>query len=257
VTCCRQRRRTVYLRADMQPGSTGPTRVSRRSGSPRSGPPVAHRDDCFLRPCVSSVVRRSAPVVVARSRSRPARAPLQTRAMTLQLINPADLPPQATYTQVVVAAGTTTVFIAGQEPEDVHGNSVGPGDLAAQARQVYANLGRALAAAGGALIRSPRSPFTSWTTNPGTCRSSSKPGWRCSGIVDRGSSPLGAHLNPGWDPAYAHERIARPGLDVKQKAGKLSAVSAPSSRSPWRSPNGHPLLLLDEPGGQETRCSPP
>src|SRR6266487_946193 len=40
------------------------------------------------------------------------------------------------------------VFIAGQEPEDAHGNLVGPGDLAAQARQVYANLGRALAAAG-------------------------------------------------------------------------------------------------------------
>jgi enamine deaminase RidA (YjgF/YER057c/UK114 family) len=57
--------------------------------------------------------------------------------MTIQLINPADLPPQATYTQVVVAAGTTMVFIAGQEPEDVHGNSVAPGDL-----------GRALTAAG-------------------------------------------------------------------------------------------------------------
>jgi enamine deaminase RidA (YjgF/YER057c/UK114 family) len=47
-----------------------------------------------------------------------------------------------------VAAGTTTVFIAGQEPEDVHGNSVAPGDLAGQAHQVYANLGRALTAAG-------------------------------------------------------------------------------------------------------------
>ena len=40
------------------------------------------------------------------------------------------------------------VVIAGQEPEDVHGNSVAPGDLAGQARQVYANLGRALTAAG-------------------------------------------------------------------------------------------------------------
>jgi enamine deaminase RidA (YjgF/YER057c/UK114 family) len=68
--------------------------------------------------------------------------------MTIQLINPADLPLQATYTQVVVAAGTTTVFVAGQEPEDIHGNSVAPGDLAGQARQVYANLGRALTAAG-------------------------------------------------------------------------------------------------------------
>src|ERR1700757_4343052 len=68
--------------------------------------------------------------------------------MTLQLINPAGLPPQATYTQVVVAIGTTTVFIAGQEPEDADGNSVAPGARAPQARHVYANLGRAPAAAG-------------------------------------------------------------------------------------------------------------
>jgi enamine deaminase RidA (YjgF/YER057c/UK114 family) len=68
--------------------------------------------------------------------------------VTLQLINPDDLPTPASYTQVVVATGGRTVFIAGQEPEDARGNLVGPGDLAAQARQVYANLGRALAAAG-------------------------------------------------------------------------------------------------------------
>jgi enamine deaminase RidA (YjgF/YER057c/UK114 family) len=68
--------------------------------------------------------------------------------VTLQLINPEGLPVPSTYTHVVVATGTRMVFIAGQEPEDVHGNLVGPGDLAAQARQVYANLGRALAAAG-------------------------------------------------------------------------------------------------------------
>jgi enamine deaminase RidA (YjgF/YER057c/UK114 family) len=82
--------------------------------------------------------------------------------VTLQLINPDDLPTPSTYTHVVVATGTRMVFIAGQEPEDVHGNLVGPGDLAAQARQVYANLGRALAAAGA------------------TCRSSSGPDNTCS-----------------------------------------------------------------------------
>ena len=49
----------------------------------------------------------------------------QTGAMTIQLINPAGPLPQATYSQVVVASGTTMVFIAGQEPEDAHGNSVG------------------------------------------------------------------------------------------------------------------------------------
>jgi len=68
--------------------------------------------------------------------------------MTLEYINPSDLPTPQTYTQVVVATGSKLVFIAGQEPEDIHGNLVGSGDLAAQARQVYANLGRALAAAG-------------------------------------------------------------------------------------------------------------
>jgi enamine deaminase RidA (YjgF/YER057c/UK114 family) len=68
--------------------------------------------------------------------------------MTLKCINPSDLPPQQTYTQVVVATGSKLVFVAGQEPEDINGNLVGHGDLGAQARQVYANLGRALAAAG-------------------------------------------------------------------------------------------------------------
>jgi enamine deaminase RidA (YjgF/YER057c/UK114 family) len=68
--------------------------------------------------------------------------------MSLECINPADLPVPETYTQVVVATGSKLVFIAGQEPEDIHGELVGRGDLAAQARQVFANLGRALAAAG-------------------------------------------------------------------------------------------------------------
>jgi enamine deaminase RidA (YjgF/YER057c/UK114 family) len=70
------------------------------------------------------------------------------RQMTLECINPADLPTPETYTQVVVARGTRLVFVSGQEPEDVQGKLVGRGDLAAQARQVFANLGRALAAAG-------------------------------------------------------------------------------------------------------------
>lgn len=68
--------------------------------------------------------------------------------MTLEFINPDDLPVPATYTHVVVATGTRMVFIAGQEPEDPHGRLVGHGDLAAQARQVFANLGRALTAGG-------------------------------------------------------------------------------------------------------------
>ena len=83
--------------------------------------------------------------------------------VTLQLINPEDLPAPPTYTQVIIATGTKMVFIAGQEPEDARGNLVGPGDLAAQAGQVFANLGRALAAAGarpGQVARSRSMSFT-------------------------------------------------------------------------------------------------
>jgi enamine deaminase RidA (YjgF/YER057c/UK114 family) len=68
--------------------------------------------------------------------------------MTIECINPPDLPVPETYAQVVVGTGTRLVFVAGQEPEDVRGELVGRGDFAAQAHQVFANLGRALAAAG-------------------------------------------------------------------------------------------------------------
>jgi enamine deaminase RidA (YjgF/YER057c/UK114 family) len=68
--------------------------------------------------------------------------------MALECINPPDLPTPPTYSHVVVATGSRLVFIAGQEPEDEQGNLVGPGDLSAQAHQVFANVGRALVAAG-------------------------------------------------------------------------------------------------------------
>ncbi len=68
--------------------------------------------------------------------------------MSLELINPDDLPTPKIYTQVVVATGTRLVFISGQQPEDINGKLVGHGDFAAQAHLAFANLGRALRAAG-------------------------------------------------------------------------------------------------------------
>lgn len=68
--------------------------------------------------------------------------------MTLQCINPDNLPTPEMYTQVVVATGSKWVFISGQQPEDIHGKLVGHGDFAAQVHLAFANLGRALAAAG-------------------------------------------------------------------------------------------------------------
>ncbi|MFG1622089.1 RidA family protein [Kribbella sp. NPDC049227] len=66
----------------------------------------------------------------------------------MELINPEGLPEPETYSHVAIASGTKLVFVAGQEPEDAAGNLVGAGDLEAQSRQAFANLGRALAAAG-------------------------------------------------------------------------------------------------------------
>ena len=68
--------------------------------------------------------------------------------MTFELINPDGLPVPESYTHVVVATGSRLVFIAGQVAEDAEDNLVGAGDLDAQARQAFANVGRCLAAAG-------------------------------------------------------------------------------------------------------------
>jgi enamine deaminase RidA (YjgF/YER057c/UK114 family) len=68
--------------------------------------------------------------------------------MPVELINPDDLSTPSSYSQVAVASGSQLVFIAGQTADDVNGLLVGPGDLAVQAGQAFANVGRALAAAG-------------------------------------------------------------------------------------------------------------
>jgi enamine deaminase RidA (YjgF/YER057c/UK114 family) len=67
--------------------------------------------------------------------------------MSLESINPPDLATPEMYSHVIVASGSRLVFVAGQVAEDRQGNLVGAGDLAVQARQAFANLGSALAAA--------------------------------------------------------------------------------------------------------------
>jgi enamine deaminase RidA (YjgF/YER057c/UK114 family) len=68
--------------------------------------------------------------------------------MPLERINPDDLPTPQTYTHVVAATGSRLVFVAGQVADDAQGSLVGPGNLTVQARQAFANVGRALAAGG-------------------------------------------------------------------------------------------------------------
>ena len=68
--------------------------------------------------------------------------------MPIECINPAGLPVPLQYSHVAVGTGSRLVFVAGQVAEDADGTVVGPGDIAVQARQAFANIGRALAAAG-------------------------------------------------------------------------------------------------------------
>ena len=68
--------------------------------------------------------------------------------MTRELINPDDIAPPSGYTHVIAATGSRLVFVAGQVAEDAAGNLIGQDDLAVQARQAFANVGRCLTAGG-------------------------------------------------------------------------------------------------------------
>ena len=66
----------------------------------------------------------------------------------IERMNPAGLATPTGYSHVVSTRGGKTVYIAGQIALDAKGQLVGPGDLAAQTRQVFENLAVALKAAG-------------------------------------------------------------------------------------------------------------
>ena len=58
---------------------------------------------------------------------------------------------------------------------------------------------------------------------------------------------LGVRLNPGWDQRYAADRIARLGLDMKQKAGRLSGGQRAQVALTMAIAKRPELLILDEP----------
>ena len=60
---------------------------------------------------------------------------------------PEGLAPPRGYSHVVATSFESIVFVSGQVPLDAAGELVGAGDVAAQARQVFQNLSRALEAA--------------------------------------------------------------------------------------------------------------
>lgn len=69
-------------------------------------------------------------------------------APILRHLQPSGLAPARGYSHGVEAHGGRSVFVAGQVALDPAGQLVGPGDVAAQAEQVFANLQAVLEAAG-------------------------------------------------------------------------------------------------------------
>jgi enamine deaminase RidA (YjgF/YER057c/UK114 family) len=67
---------------------------------------------------------------------------------SIRRINPPELGTPPGYSQIVDVSAGRIVFIAGQTALDQDGNVVGKYDFAAQAAQVFSNLGVALQAAG-------------------------------------------------------------------------------------------------------------
>jgi len=61
-----------------------------------------------------------------------------------KFINPDGLMRPGAFTPVVATRGGRTLYIAGQVAQNERGELIGPGDLAAQAEQVYQNIGLAL-----------------------------------------------------------------------------------------------------------------
>jgi reactive intermediate/imine deaminase len=66
----------------------------------------------------------------------------------IQRLNPPGLSTPTGYSHVVSARGGRTIYLSGQVSLDAKGELVGAGDMAAQTRQVFANLDTALKAAG-------------------------------------------------------------------------------------------------------------
>src|SRR5262245_56714622 len=90
------------------------------------------------------MIRRSLPILAAALGIAGAAA-AQSR---IQHVQPSGLENNPNYTHAVVVEPGRMVYVSGQVARDAAGKVVGPGDMKAQAKQVFENLKIALEAAG-------------------------------------------------------------------------------------------------------------
>ncbi len=72
---------------------------------------------------------------------------------SIRYLNPRQLACPNGFSHLTEVAADRLVFVSGQVSYDPAGNIIGVGDLAAQTRQVFVNLGHALEAAGSGFDR--------------------------------------------------------------------------------------------------------
>lgn len=68
--------------------------------------------------------------------------------MSVETMNPAGLFEPELYSQVAIATGSRTIYIAGQVAHDEQGGIIGAGNLEVQVEHALLNVGRALEAGG-------------------------------------------------------------------------------------------------------------
>ena len=104
-------------------------------------------------PSVQAAIAKGRPMIASfgdRVETTPIGGIMQTAqgGAVIERMNPQGLSTPTGYSHIVSVRGGRTIYIAGQIALDAQGQLVGKGDLAAQTRQVFANLETALKAAG-------------------------------------------------------------------------------------------------------------
>jgi 2-iminobutanoate/2-iminopropanoate deaminase len=71
--------------------------------------------------------------------------------MAKRVLKPETIRANGSYSPGWEVSGGSLIYVAGQLPLDANGQIVAKGDVAGQARQVFANIGTVLAESGGSL----------------------------------------------------------------------------------------------------------